>query len=165
MAILPSGTSTQNPFGCRSTLSDVLKKPVSEISVVPMEIGGGFGGKISMYLEPLAAMLSRKTGKPVKMIMSREDVFTATGPTSGVFSRVKLGAKKDGTIVAADVYMAYEAGAFPGAPVFGGMNGVLAPYNIPNFRIDGYDVVVNKPKTAAYRAPGTPAGCSVMNRY
>ncbi len=160
-------TSTQNPFGCRSTLSDVLKKPVSEIGVVPMEIGGGFGGKISMYLEPLAAMLSRKTGKPVKMIMSREDVFTATGPTSGVFSRVKLGAKKDGTIVAADVYMAYEAGAFPGAPVFGGMNGVLAPYNIPNFRIDGYDVVVNKPKTAAYRAPGTPAGMfgheSVLN--
>ena len=151
-------TSTQNPFGCRSTLADVLKKPVSEISIVPMEIGGGFGGKLPMYLEPVAAILSHKAGRPVKMTLSREEVFMATGPTSGVYSRIKLGAKKDGTIVAADVYLAYEAGAFPGAPVFGGMNGVLAPYNFPNFRIDGYDVVLNKPKTAAYRAPGTPAG-------
>jgi CO/xanthine dehydrogenase Mo-binding subunit len=92
------------------------------------------------------------------MIMTREEVFESTGPTSGVYSRVKFGARKDGTLTAAQVYLAYEAGAFPGAPVFGGMNGALAPYAIPNFSVDGYDVVLNKPKTAAYRAPGTPAG-------
>ncbi len=150
--------STQNPFGCRTTLSEVLNKPVSEITVVPMEIGGGFGGKLPMYLEPLASMLSRKANRPVKMVMTREEVFEATGPTSGTYSRAKIGIKRDGTITAAEVYMAYEAGAFPGAPVGGGMNGALAPYNLPNFQIDGYDVVVNRPKTAAYRAPGTPAG-------
>jgi CO/xanthine dehydrogenase Mo-binding subunit len=151
-------TSTQNPFGCRQTLSNVLKKPVSDITIMPSEIGGGFGGKLPMYLEPLASVLSKKAGRPVKMTMTREEVFIATGPTSGVYSRAKFGARRDGTITAAEVYMAYEAGAFPGAPVFGGMAGALAPYNIPNFVIDGYDVVLNKPKTAAYRAPGTPAG-------
>ena len=70
--------------------------PVSEITVIPIEIGGGFGGKLAMYLEPLAAILSKKTGRPVKMTMTREEVFIATGPTSGVYSRVKFGAKKDG---------------------------------------------------------------------
>ena len=86
-----------------------------------------------MYLEPLAALLSKKTGKPVKMTMTRDEVFDATGPTSGTYIRVKLGAKKDGTLTAGEAYMAYEAGAFPGSPVGGGMNGVFAPYDIPNF--------------------------------
>ncbi len=125
---------------------------------MPLEIGGGFGGKLYMYLEPLAALLSKKTGKPVKMTMTREEVFEATGPTSGTYVRVKIGAKNDGTLTAGEAYMAYEAGAFPGSPVGGGMNGIFAPYNIPNVLVDGYDVVLNKPKTAAYRAPGTPAG-------
>ena len=92
------------------------------------------------------------------MTMTREEVFEATGPTSGTYIRVKIGAKKDGTLTAGEAYLAYEAGAFPGSPVGGGMNGIFAPYDIPNVVIDGYDVVVNKPKTAAYRAPGTPAG-------
>ena len=85
-----------------------------------------------MYLEPLAALLSKKTGKPVKMTMTRDEVFEATGPTSGTYVRVKIGAKKDGTLVAGEAYLAYEAGAFPGSPVGGGMNGVFAPYDIPN---------------------------------
>ena len=123
-----------------------------------MEIGGGFGGKLPMYLEPLAALLSKKTGKPVKMTMTRDEVFEATGPTSGTYVRVKMGMKRDGTITAGEAYMAFEAGAYPGSPVGGGMNGIFAPYNIENLQVDGYDVVLNKPKTAAYRAPGTPAG-------
>ncbi len=150
-------TSTQAPFGVRNSLAGVLRLPVSQITVVPMEIGGGFGGKLGMYLEPLAAMLSLKSGRPVKMTMTRDEVFEATGPTSGTFSRIKLGANKDGTIVAAQAYLAYEGGAYPGSPVGGGANGVFAPYDIPNQLVDGYDVVVNKPKTAAYRAPGTGA--------
>ena len=124
---------------------------------MPLEIGGGFGGKMRMYLEPLAALLSKKTGKPVKMMMTRDEVFEATGPTSGSYMRVKLGAKKDGTLTAGEAYLAYEAGAFPGSPVGGGMSASSRPTTSPTSSVDGYDVVVNKPKTAAYRAPGTPA--------
>jgi xanthine dehydrogenase molybdenum-binding subunit len=151
--------SSQAPWGGRNLMSKLIQMPLTDVTWMPVEIGGGFGGKLGMYLEPLAALLSKKTGKPVKMTMTREEVFLATGPTSGTYVRVKLGAKKDGTIIAGEAWMAFEAGAWPGSPVGGGMNGIFAPYVIPNFVIDGYDVVVNKPKTAAYRAPGTPAGC------
>jgi xanthine dehydrogenase molybdenum-binding subunit len=151
-------TSTQGSFNVRTNVATVLRLPVSQINVIPMEIGGGFGGKISIYLEPVAALLSKRTGKPVKMAMSREEVFEATGPTSGTYSRVKIGARKDGAITAAQVYLAYEAGGFPGSPVGAGASCSLAPYDIPNMVIDGYDVVVNRPKTSAYRAPGAPAG-------
>jgi xanthine dehydrogenase molybdenum-binding subunit len=150
--------SSQGPFIFRNQLSNVLQIPMQKVTVIPLEIGGGFGGKLYMYLEPLAALLSRKTGKPVKMTMTREEVFEATGPTSGAYVRVKMGMKRDGTITAGEAYMAYEAGAYPGSPVGGGMNGIFAPYEIENLKVDGYDVVLNKPKTAAYRAPGTPAG-------
>ena len=99
-------------------------------------------------------LLSKKTGHPVKLVMSRREVLRASGPTSGSKIKVKMGATKDGKIVAAEVWMAYEAGAFPGSPVGAGAMCILAPYNIENFQIDAYDVVVNRPKTAAYRAPG-----------
>jgi len=150
-------SSTQGLFGVRNGLSEVLQIPVSQITVNAVEIGGGFGGKLVVYLEPLAALLSKKTGKAVKMTMSREEVFEATGPTSGTWSRVKIGAKKDGSFTAMQAELAYEAGAYPGSPVGAGMNGIFAPYNCDNQLIDGYDVVVNLSKTAAYRAPGTPA--------
>src|SRR4029453_2694870 len=90
------------------------------------------------------------------MVMSREEVFRATGPTSGAVVLVKLGAKSDGTIVAADVGLKYQAGAFPGSPVAPGCMTALACYDIPNFSIVGWDVVTNTPKVAAYRAPGAP---------
>ena len=160
-------SSTQGLFGVRNALSEVLKLPVSQIVVNAVEIGGGFGGKLAIYLEPIAALLSKQTGKAVKMTMTREEVFEATGPTSGTWNKVKLGAKKDGTFTAMQAELAYEAGAYPGSPVGGGMNGIFAPYDCANQRIDGYDVVVNLSKTAAYRAPGTPsamfAGESVIN--
>ena len=151
-------SSTQGLFGVRNSLSSLLQLAVSQVTVVAVEIGGGFGGKLGVYLEPLAALLSRETGKPVKMTMSREEVFEATGPTSSTYSRIKIGTKKDGTLVAGEAVLMYEAGAYPGSPLGGGMNGIFAPYDIPNVKIDGYDVVVNLSKTAAYRAPGTPAG-------
>ena len=149
-------TSTQGSFSAREALAGVLDLPVSKIKVVPMEIGGGFGGKIPIYLEPLAALLSQKTGQPVKLIMSREEVFESTGPTSGTHIKVKMGATKEGKLVAADAYLAYEAGAYPGSMVGAGAQCVFAPYDIENMKVDGYDVVVNKPKTAAYRAPAAP---------
>ena len=149
-------TSTQGAFAAREALAGALDLPVSKITVVPMEIGGGFGGKIPIYLEPLAALLSQNTGQPVKMIMSRDEVFESTGPTSGTYIKVKMGAKNDGTIVAAYADMSYEAGAFPGSMVSAGAQCIFAPYNIENMKVDGYDVLVNKPKTAAYRAPAAP---------
>lgn len=148
-------TSTQGAFAVRSQLSELLEIPVSQIQVTPMEIGGGFGGKIPVYLEPVAALLSKKTGCPVKLVMSREDVLKATGPTPGTHIRVKMGAKKDGTITAAEAMLAYEAGAVPGAFVIPGAMCVFAPYDVEHARIDGYDVVVNKPSSSPYRAPGS----------
>jgi CO/xanthine dehydrogenase Mo-binding subunit len=146
--------STQGSFVVRDTTACVLDLPVSRVKVTPMEIGGGFGGKIPVYLEPVAALLSKKTGRPVKIVMSRKDVFEGTGPTPGSHIQVKIGATKDGKITAAQAYLAYEAGAYPGAMVVPGAMCVFAAYDIGNVRIDGYDVVVNKPSTAAYRAPG-----------
>ena len=148
--------STQGSFVVRSAVAEVLRISESDIKVVPMEIGGGFGGKIPVYLEPLAALLSRNTGRPVKLIMSRAEVFESTGPTSGSYVKLKMGATKDGRITAAQAHMAYEAGAYPGSLIGAGTMCVFAPYKIENGLVDGYDVVVNKPKTAAYRAPGAP---------
>lgn len=147
-------TSTQGAFTARDQCALVLDIPASSIKVIPAEIGGGFGGKIPIYLEPLALLLSKKTGNPVKLVMSRGEVLRATGPTSGSHIRVKMGANKEGKITAAQIWMAYEAGAFPGSPVGAGCMTVLAPYDLENLQIDGFDVLVNKPKTAAYRAPG-----------
>ena len=149
-------TSTQGAFAVREAIAGALDVPVSRIKVVPMEIGGGFGGKIPIYLEPLAALLSKKTGQPVKMLMSRSEVFESTGPTSGAYLKVKMGAKNDGTLTAAEAYLAFDAGAYPGSAVPMGSQCIFAPYVIENMRVDGFDVVVNKPKTAAYRAPGAP---------
>ena len=151
-------TSTQGAFGVRSQLNEVLGIPVAQVRVIPTEIGGGFGGKLSIYLEPLAALLSRASGRPVQMAMSRTDVFEASGPAGATRQRVKIGAKLDGTIVAADVELMYESGAYPGAPVAGGARCALTPYDIRNQRVHGYDIVVNKPKVAAYRAPGASQG-------
>ena len=148
--------STQGPFVVRSAVADVLRHPVSRVKVTPMEIGGGFGGKITAYLEPIAALLSRKAGRPVQLLMSRTEVFEASGPAPGTWMKVKLGVANDGKIMAADITLAFEAGAYPGSPVMQGAACALACYDVPNGRINGYDVVVNKPKTAAYRAPGSP---------
>jgi xanthine dehydrogenase molybdenum-binding subunit len=147
--------STQAAFSVRDQLAEILEIPVSTIRVIPMEIGGGFGGKIAVYLEPVAALLSKKSGyHPVKMTMSYAEVLAATGPTSGSYIRVKMGANAEGCITAAQAYLAYEAGAYPGAPIWGGSRVIFGPYRLENVQVDGYDVVVNKPRTAAYRAPG-----------
>ena len=149
-------SSSQGQFMVRTYCAKVLGLEISNIRVTPAEIGGGFGGKTTVYLEPLALALSRQSGHPVKMVMSREEVFRATGPTSGGVILVKLGARSDGTLTAADVEMKFQAGAFAGSPVGGASMTALACYDIPNFRITGWDVVTNSPKVAAYRAPGAP---------
>jgi CO/xanthine dehydrogenase Mo-binding subunit len=147
---------TQGHFDVRSSSAKVLAMSVSDIRVIPSEIGGGFGGKTTIYIEPVAILLSKKSGRPVKMVMTREEVFRASGPASATKCVIKIGAKRDGTFTAMSAWLGYEAGAFKGSSMAPGAMCVFAPYNVPNFAIKGFDVLVNKPKVAAYRAPGAP---------
>ena len=149
-------SSSQGQFMVRAYCAKLLGIDISDIRAIPAEIGGGFGGKTLVYLEPVALALAKKTGRPVKMVMSREEVFRGTGPAAGCVVEVKLGAKKDGTLSAGEVVLKYQAGAFPGSPVGPGCMCAFAMYDIPNAKVTGYDVVSNRPKVAAYRAPGAP---------
>lgn len=147
--------STQGSFGIRDNVADVLQVPVGDVRVIPMEIGGGFGGKNMAYLEPVAALLSKKCGHfPVKMTMSYKEVLSATGPTPASHIWAKVGVDQDGRITAAQANLIYAGGAFPGSPLWGGMPVIFGPYNIENLRIDGYDVLVNRPRSGTMRAPG-----------
>jgi CO/xanthine dehydrogenase Mo-binding subunit len=148
-------TSTQGPWDIRNQVAELLGVAISKVRVIPLEIGGGFGGKFTAYTDAPAALLSKKAGgRPVKLALSRTEVLKGTGPTSGGYIKVKIGATKDGKITAAQAELIYEAGAYPGSPVGAGAGVILAPYRLENVQIDGYDVLVNKPQTAAYRAPG-----------
>lgn len=151
-------SSSQGHFAVRDMSGQMTGHKLSQIRAIPAEIGGGFGGKTIVYLEPLALVLARKSGRPVKMVMSREEVFRATGPTSGSSSTVKIGATKDGRITAIEASFRLQGGAFPGAPIRGAVGCGVAPYAVPNVHVVGYDVVTNRPKVAAYRAPGAPIG-------
>ena len=148
--------SSQGHFQMRAYTATVLGVSPGTLKVTAAEIGGGFGGKTVIYLEPLAVRLSQRAGRPVKLVMDRDEVFRATGPTSGPRIKVKMGVSKDGKITAAEVWMAYEAGAYAGSPVGAAGMTAIACYDIPNFVVEGYDVVCNKPRVAAYRAPGAP---------
>ena len=148
--------STQGHWIVRAHCARLLGWDVGKVRVTAAEIGGGFGGKTVVYLEPLALALSKKARRPVKMVMTREEVFRASGPTSGAHVRVKIGAKKDGRIVSAEAELKYQAGAFAGSPVQPGAMCAYAPYDLENVKVVGYDVVTNRPKVAAYRAPGGP---------
>ena len=155
-------TCTQGHFQIREQTAKIVGMNIGDVRVTASEIGGGFGGKTLVYLEPVAVLLSMKARRPVKLTMSREEVFRATGPSSASHCTVRVGALRDGTIVAADAQLRYEAGAFAGAPVTPGAMSMFAPYNIANFRVQGFDVRVNKPKVAAYRAPGAPQSMHAM---
>ena len=149
-------SSSQGHFTVRNLTAKLTGMTIGDLKVNPAEIGGGFGGKTIVYLEPVALTLSKMSGHPVRMNMSREEVFKGTGPTSGASMTVKIGVKRDGAITAAEAILKYQAGAFPGSPVMNGCMCAFAPYEIPNQRTVGYDVVSNRPKAAAYRAPGAP---------
>ena len=149
-------TTTQGAFGIKTQLCALLDIAQPDLTVIPTEIGGGFGGKNTVFLEPLALLLARKTGQAVKLVMTREETLKATGPTSASLMRTKLGVTRDGLIqaVKSDIYM--DAGAYPGSS--GGIVTLVgySYYKIPNIRLDAYDVVTNKPHVNAYRAPGGP---------
>ncbi len=151
-------SSSQGHFMVRAMTALLTDMAQSDLRSIPAEIGGGFGGKTIVYLEPLALVLARKSGRPVKMMMTREEVFRASGPTSGSTSTVKIGATKDGRITAATATYCLQAGAFPGAPVRGAVACGFAPYDLANVQVTGFDVLCNRPKATAYRAPGAPIG-------
>src|SRR5579872_3434281 len=133
-------SSSQGQFMVRAYCAKLLGLDMASIRAIPAEIGGGFGGKTLVYLEPVALALSQKTGRPIKIVMSREEVFRGTGPAAGGVYEVKLGAKKDGRIVAAELIVKLQAGAFPGSPVGPACMCGFAMYDIPNVSIIGYDV-------------------------
>ena len=149
-------TSTQGHFVFRAQIAKLLNMDISKIKVTAAELGGGFGGKNNVYLEPLAVVLSRKSSRPVKMVMTRDEVFRATGPTSGTNVKVKIGANKEGKITAAQAELNYQAGAFAGSSLPLAAITVFTRYDIENVHVTGHDVTSNRPKVAAYRAPGAP---------
>ncbi len=149
-------TSTQGHFLIRAQTAKVLEMDVSRVKVTPAELGGGFGGKNGIYLEPLAIILSKKSGRPVKMTMTRNEVFRASGPTSGTNIIIKIGVTKDGRITAAQAILNYQSGCFPGSSLPLCTPTVFTRYDLANVLVIGNDVTCNRPKVAAYRAPGAP---------
>ena len=147
---------TQGHFMIRDNCARLLGMDLSRLRVTASEIGGGFGGKTTVFIEPVALALAKKTGRPVKIVMSRDEVFRATGPTSSSTNRIKIGATKNGRIVAAEAELRYQGGPFAGSPVQWGAMTAFACYDLENVKTLGYDVVCNRPKQAAYRAPGAP---------
>lgn len=148
--------SSQGHFAVRSLTASILCISQADIRVIPLEIGGGFGGKTTVYLEPVAMLLSRKSGRPVRLAMSRGDIFRATGPAPGGIIDVTFGAASDGTLTAADINLIFHTGAFPGAGIHSGVASSIGHYNVPDFSIVGHDVLTNLSGCHAYRAPGAP---------
>ncbi len=149
-------TSTQGHFIARGLIAGVMNMELSKLRVTASEIGGGFGGKTTIYGEPVAIRLSQLTGRPVRMVMTRTEVFRASGPASATRTRIKMGVRKDGVITAAQAHTWIQAGAFKGAPVGRATDTFFSAYTIKNAEVTTCDVCVNRPKVAAYRAPGAP---------
>ena len=147
---------TQGHFVFRQTCADLLGIDVSKLRVTSSEIGGGFGGKTHVWIEPVALALSRKAGRPVKLVMPREDVFRASGPTSATSIDVRIGARKDGTITAAQADLRYSCGPYQDMWAELGAMTSFACYDLANVKSVGHEVLVNRPKSAAYRAPSAP---------
>lgn len=147
---------TQGHFVYRQHCADLLGIDVSKLRVTSSEIGGGFGGKTHVWTEPVALALSRKAGRPVKLVMTRDEVFRASGPASATSIDVKIGANKDGTITGAQAILRYSCGPYHGMWAELGAMTAFACYDLSNVQTIGYEVLVNRPKTAAYRAPSAP---------
>ncbi|MBI4641672.1 MAG: xanthine dehydrogenase family protein molybdopterin-binding subunit [Candidatus Tectomicrobia bacterium] len=152
-------TTTQGQFSVRASLAEILQMPLSQIRVIPTEIGGGFGGKLAAIVEPVCALLALKTGRPVKITMSRDEDFVASTPRHPCIIEVKTGVKKDGTLVArqAKIYLGTGGYATSGTYITPGMTPRLSgPYKIPHVYFEGFAVYTNQPPCGAYRAPGSP---------
>ena len=149
-------TCTQAPFVYRDRLSGILKLDAAKINVQQSELGGGFGGKTGFYAEPLAIVLSRKSSCPVKMTLSRNEVFRGTGPVSGTHSRIKMGCTKDGRITAAEAELVFQTGPYTGSMYFNAPNAMFTRYDLENVHVTCFEVVSNRPKVNSFRAPCVP---------
>jgi xanthine dehydrogenase molybdenum-binding subunit len=152
-------TTTQGQFTIRNALAEALQTSHGRIRLIGTEIGGGFGGKNTLVLEPPAVLLSRKTGKPVKMIMDREEDFLSTTPRRPCVFEVKTGVKRDGTMVARQAKFWFGTGAYATAAFdFAAniCNRISGPYRIPHMLAQGFVVYTTQPPCAAFRAPGSP---------
>jgi CO/xanthine dehydrogenase Mo-binding subunit len=150
-------TSTQALFYSRSEVAELLGLPEAKVKVVPMPVGGGFGGKV-VLLEPLAAALSVIARRPVSLVYTRMDEFLNATPAPQSSIELKLGARGDGSLTALEARIVFDAGLFPGAPTSVAAIVVGGYYRVPNFRIRGYEVITNKAAQGAYRAPGAVQG-------
>ena len=148
--------STQAPWVFRDRLSNILKIETAKIRVQQSEMGGGFGGKTGFYPEPIAIQLSRKAKRPVKIMLTRNEVFRATGPVSGTKSRIKIGCKKDGTITAAEAELIFQTGCFTGSAFTNAPQAMFTRYALKNVKTTSYEVVSNRPKVNSFRAPCVP---------
>jgi len=148
--------STQGHYNVRLICAEILDIEESQLRVTASEIGGGFGGKTTVFIEPVALMLSRKSGKPVKAVMTRDEVFRASGPTMSSSMDIKIGMSKDGRITAAQAKLRYQGGAFPYQMVMMGAMSAFAAYDLDHVQSEGWDVMTNRPKMISYRAPGAP---------
>ena len=146
--------STQGPYQVRAQLASVLDIPVSRIKVIAMEMGGGFGAKLRLALEAFPALLARKTGRPVKLINTREEVFTINGPRLATNVYLKTAFTKDGRMTAREAHCIFDVGAYMGAGPNSGIGHAVGPYNIPNFRLRSYGIYTNKIFAGSYRASG-----------
>lgn len=147
--------STQGAFQTEIQTAVLTGIPQSKIKVIPLEMGGGFGGKITTHVEPIAVRLALLTGRPVKIVMSREEMLTGgSGPAAAAEIRVRVAADKAGKITAIDGHYLFDTGGIPGTPTTLLMQASANCYRADNVRLEGIDIVTNKPRTEAYRGPG-----------
>lgn len=146
---------TQGPFALRDEIAKVLGVPPHTVRVVPMPVGGGFGGKVTL-LETLLALLARRIGRPLRMALTRQQDFVVGHPAPAAVFDIELGARRDGKLVALRAKYHFDNGATSGwhAGITGSFLG--GTYRIPNFELTGYEVSTNKTPVDAYRAPGAP---------
>ncbi|MDT8344717.1 MAG: xanthine dehydrogenase family protein molybdopterin-binding subunit [Thermohalobaculum sp.] len=147
---------TQGQYMVRNLCSQIMGMEASQLRVTPSEIGGGFGGKTTVFIEPVALMLAKKSGRPVKIVMSRSEVLRATGPTCSSSMDIRIGMTRDGRITAGLARLRYQGGAFPCGTVEMGAMAAFAAYDLDAVRTEGWNAMTNRPKQAAYRAPGAP---------
>jgi len=148
-------TATQGQFYVRKEVAEALDLPEQRVRVVPMTVGGGFGGKI-LLLEPLTAALALATRRPVRLVLTRQDDFLLSNPGPECEIYLKTGARRDGTLTALQARIIFDSGAEPGAPA--SIAGILLGgyYKVPHLDIESFEVLTNKPPNGAYRAPGAP---------
>ncbi len=151
-------SSAQSPFTVRNLFCTAMRLPLNQVRVVVPHVGGGFGGKAGIHLEPLVACLSRAAGgRPVRLQATREEEFSLLPCRSALTYRIKTGVRSDGTITAQQMSMFWDAGAYADYAVNvtrASSFSASGPYEIPNASVDAYTIYTNKPYGTAYRGFG-----------